>query len=94
MNVVENKLKNIVDPVLVIQGKDDPVVNPASGRDIYQKAGSRIKKYEAIKAEHHGILRGEEAGEVQTTVLEFLNDTFKFFHGFHSPRAHQYARFI
>jgi esterase/lipase len=76
MNVVENRLKNIVDPVLVIQGKDDPVVNPASGRDIYQKTGSRKKRFSPINADHHGILRGEEAEEVQSNVLEFLNDTF------------------
>ncbi len=76
MNTVEGKLKNIVDPVLVIQGKNDPVVNPASGRDIYKKVGSRKKKYNAINADHHGILRGEEAGEVTTKVLDFLNDAF------------------
>jgi len=76
MNVVEDRLKNITDPLLVIQGSDDPVVNPASGKDIYKKAGAAKKKIFTVKSERHGILRGKEAEEVNAKVLEFLQDVF------------------
>ena len=76
MDAVGKRLKSIIDPVLVIQGKDDPVVNPASGRDIYKKVGARKKKIVTIKAGRHGILRGKEAEEVNGQVLAFLDDVF------------------
>ncbi len=76
MNVVEDRLKNITDPLLVIQGSDDPVVNSASGKDIYKKTGAAKKKIFTVKSERHGILRGKEAEEVNAKVLEFLQEVF------------------
>ncbi len=74
MNLVEKRIKYIKDPTLVIQGSEDPVVNPVSGREIYEKIGARNKKFVSIEAKHHGILRGKEAEQVNTKVLEFLKD--------------------
>ncbi len=76
MDVVEKHLKNISDPALVIQGTDDPVVNPASGPEIYRKIGARRKKIIKIKASHHGILRGEGAEDVKKEVSAFLAGVF------------------
>jgi esterase/lipase len=74
MNLVEERLKYIKDPTLVIQGTEDPVVNPVSGRKIYKKLSIRKKKLVRIDADHHGILRGKEAAQVNAKVLEFLKD--------------------
>ena len=76
MNVVEDRLKKISDPLLVVQGSDDPVVNPASGKDIYKKAKAAKKKIFTVKSYRHGVLRGKEADEVNTAVLNFLNSVF------------------
>ncbi|HPD57220.1 MAG TPA: alpha/beta fold hydrolase [Smithellaceae bacterium] len=76
MDIVEKRLKEIIDPVLVIQGTDDPVVNPSSGPEIYRKTGASKKKIIRIKAKHHGILRGEGAEEVKKEVLNFLQQVF------------------
>jgi Esterase/lipase len=76
MNLVEERLKYIKDPTLVIQGSEDPVVNPVSGREILEKLGTSKKELVRIDAKHHGILRGKEAGQVNAKVLEFLKNIF------------------
>jgi esterase/lipase len=76
MNLVEERLKYIKDPTLVIQGSEDPVVNPVSGREILEKLGTPKKELIRIDANHHGILRGKEAQQVNAKVLEFLRSVF------------------
>jgi len=76
MNLVEDRLKYIQDPTLVIQGSNDPVVNPISGREILKKLGTPKKELIRIDANHHGILRGKEANQVNAKVLEFLRNIF------------------
>ncbi len=76
MNLAEDRLKYIKDPTLVIQGSEDPVVNPVSGREILEKLGTPKKELIRIDAKHHGILRGKEAEQVNAKVLEFLRNIF------------------
>jgi esterase/lipase len=72
MKQVENQLKNVKGPVLIIQGSDDPVVNAASAQEIFEKLGTKDKQILQIYANHHGILRGGEADKVNAMVLMFL----------------------
>ena len=72
MKIVDNRLGNVADPTLIIQGSDDPVVNPASAREIFEKLGTKEKQLLRIYADHHGILRGKEAEQVEEMVLTFL----------------------
>jgi len=74
MKMVNNHLKNVTDPALIIQASDDPVVDPVSSREIFNKIGSSNKQFFMVNANHHGILRGREAEEVCTKVLEFLRN--------------------
>ncbi|MEE9912308.1 MAG: alpha/beta hydrolase [Deltaproteobacteria bacterium] len=77
MKVVKSRLADVTCPVLVIQGSDDPVVNPASGMDIFTELGSADKQLVHISADHHGILRGRESDEVKEKVLLFLKKVFR-----------------
>ncbi len=77
MKYVKTRLADVTCPVLVIQGSDDPVVNPESGMDLFMPLGSTDKQLVHITADHHGILRGHEADEVKNKVLEFLQRVFK-----------------
>jgi len=45
MQHVEGRLKDITMPVLVIQASHDPVVNPASGVQIFEKSVARINSF-------------------------------------------------
>jgi esterase/lipase len=73
MRVVESHLPNVTDPTLIIQASNDPVVDPVSGQEIFDKLGAKEKHLARIVANHHGILRGREANEVNAMVLKFLN---------------------
>jgi len=77
MKYVKLRLPDVKGPVLVIQGSADPVVNPASGMDIYTRLGSADKQLVQISADHHGILRGQESNEVKEKVLLFLKSVLK-----------------
>ncbi|KQC14325.1 MAG: hypothetical protein APR63_14550 [Desulfuromonas sp. SDB] len=72
MKQVEDQLKDVKCPALIIQGSDDPVVNPVSGQEIFNKLGTKDKQLLRIYAKHHGILRGEGAEKVNAVVLMFL----------------------
>ncbi len=76
MNTVTENLHRITIPTLVIQGSNDPVVNPASAREIYEKPGSRDKEMWTLFAEKHGIVRGEQAERVAEKVAHFLDRIF------------------
>ena len=76
MKAVKDRLADVKQPVLVIQGSDDPVVNPASGFDIFSNLGSENKQLVQVNANHHGILRGKESDQVKTKVLEFVKEVF------------------
>ena len=43
MKLVENQLKNVMEPTLIIQGSDDPVVNSVSALEIFEKLGTKGK---------------------------------------------------
>ena len=73
MRFVENNLSKVIDPVLVIQASDDPVVDPLSGQKIFDNLGTKEKQLFMVNANHHGILRGQGDDEVNEKVLAFLS---------------------
>lgn len=77
MKQVEHQLKNIADPVLVVQASHDPVVNPVSAVEIFNKLGTADKQLLNIYASHHGILRGVESPKVNSAVLMFLESVME-----------------
>lgn len=76
MKYVKSRLPEVQAPVLVIQGSDDPVVNPVSGTELFSRLGSANKQLIRISADHHGILRGKASDEVKEKVLIFLKSVF------------------
>lgn len=74
MRIVEKRLGNVTDPALIIQASDDPVVDPVSAQKIFDKLGTNKKQLFMVNANHHGILRGKEADEVNAKVLKFLKE--------------------
>jgi esterase/lipase len=72
MNALEPKLAAIEVPALVIQGQDDPVVNPKGSFRVFQRLGSSDKAYVLLSFDRHGIVRGEGSERVHRTVWEFI----------------------
>lgn len=77
MSLAKQKLKNIADPVLIIQASDDPVVNPLSAAEIFNQLGTADKQLLTVYAGRHGILRGEEASKINSAVLMFLENVLE-----------------
>lgn len=73
MSYLEPKLVDITAPALVIQSSEDPVVNPQGSEYIFKRLASEEKQYVVFNFPRHGILLGEGAERVYTTIGEFVN---------------------
>ena len=73
MNNVDFKLKDISIPSLIIQGSDDPVVNPQSADEIFKRLSNSDRAMYRIYSKRHGIIRGDTCERVASEVLNFLN---------------------
>ncbi len=73
MNKTKKNLHKVKKPTLVIQGKDDPVVNPSSAHEIFQSIESRYKSLNIIEAKNHVIVTGKNSPKVFDSILDFIN---------------------
>jgi esterase/lipase/1-acyl-sn-glycerol-3-phosphate acyltransferase len=74
MNAVEGRLGELDIPALVIQGSNDPVVNPESAEEVFEKMGTKDKDLCTVFSERHGIIRGDGSEKVFEKVELFLNE--------------------
>jgi alpha-beta hydrolase superfamily lysophospholipase len=61
-------------PVLVIQGEQDPVADPAAAREFFERAGSTDKSYRSFPGLRHETHREQERAVVREVILEWLRD--------------------
>ncbi|MBI5895428.1 MAG: alpha/beta fold hydrolase [Desulfobacterales bacterium] len=76
MDVVEPRLANIRIPTLVVQSKEDPVVNPKGSERIFHLLGTSDKQYIAFNFKRHGILLGEGSERVHKVIGQFVQQIF------------------
>ncbi|MCF8092158.1 MAG: alpha/beta fold hydrolase [Desulfotignum sp.] len=69
---LEPKLKLIEKPVLVVQSRKDPVVNPKGTEKLFSRLGSGIKEYYLFDYERHGILTGKGVKRVYQAIENFV----------------------
>ena len=72
MDDLEPRLADLDVPVLVVQSRGDPVVDPRGSREIFELIGSADKEYLLFNFERHGILLGEGAQKVHRSIGEFI----------------------
>lgn len=72
MNATEQCLAEISIPTLVIQSSNDPIVNPASGQQIFDKIGSSFKELVLISRDRHGVVNGAGREDVFSHIGHFL----------------------
>ncbi|MBN1534391.1 MAG: alpha/beta fold hydrolase [Spirochaetes bacterium] len=77
MRVVEENLKHISIPTLIVQGSEDPVVNPSSAAEIFERVGTEEKELVKIFTKRHGIVRGKESHQVLRIILNFFDFIFR-----------------
>lgn len=73
MKKTRKNLHKIKKPTLIIQGKDDPVVNPSSAHEIYENIKSHSKELKLIEASNHVIILGKNSEKVFKEILNFIN---------------------
>ncbi len=72
MNKTRKNLPKIQTPTFIIQAKNDPVVNPSSAYEIYEKIKSEKKRILILDLDNHIIIRGEKTKELFEKILDFL----------------------
>lgn len=72
MDAVEEQLPNIVVPTFILQGSNDPVVDPASAMDIFSNVGTPLKELTYVQRDNHGIINHEGSQDVFERVYQFL----------------------
>ncbi|THB76403.1 MAG: alpha/beta fold hydrolase [Desulfobacteraceae bacterium] len=72
MDDLEPRLKQIEQPALVVQSRNDPVVEPKGTSRLFQHIGSAFKEYYIFDFDRHGILLGKGATRVYQAIENFL----------------------
>jgi len=70
------RLGEVRCPVLVLQGSEDPTVDPRSAETIYERLGTTEKDLALIPSERHGILY-EDIGGTHARVIDFVSKLTK-----------------
>lgn len=65
------RLEDVVCPVMIVQGSDDPVVDPSSSEVIKSRIRSSEKNLHTVISERHGILH-DDVGGAQDLILQRL----------------------
>jgi esterase/lipase/1-acyl-sn-glycerol-3-phosphate acyltransferase len=73
MNECDKNLELVNIPTLVIQGKNDPVVNPKSAENIYNKIKSNIKQLSMLDFNNHVIIYSDKRELVFKEIKEFFS---------------------
>ena len=74
MTKADKRLKNIRAPILILQGDNDPVVNPKSAQFIYKSVKSKWKKLVLVPRKNHTIILGEGSQETFESIYRFIKD--------------------
>ncbi len=68
---MKRRLGAVTCPVAVIQGTDDPIIDPRSAELVLDKIASKETSLHMIPCARHGILN-EDIGGTQELVISFL----------------------
>ncbi|EDZ62161.1 esterase/lipase-like protein [Sulfurimonas gotlandica GD1] len=73
MTKADSILTQIKDPILVIQGDNDPIVNPKSAQFIYKGVKSKVKKLVLLPRDNHSIILGTGEEEIFESIYHFIS---------------------
>ncbi len=72
MHGLEDRLKDIKVPALILQSGADPILNISGARSLYDHLGSERKEYHLFNIKRHGILLHEGSERVYDTIGHFI----------------------
>ena len=74
MEHAKTRYAKVTAPTLLIQGDNDPVVDPRSGAEIHRALGSGDKQLVSVPRSNHVIVRGKGAARIHRQVLAFCQE--------------------
>lgn len=74
MKICEKNLKNVLIPTLIIQGKNDNIVNPISAKIIYEKINSTNKSLKEMDFSNHSIITNARKEDVFKEIELFFKE--------------------
>ena len=66
------RLKQVHQPLLIVQGRKDPTVHPETPDIIYQRVASKIKEKHWMEASAHCVIIDQEMEHVKQITLDFI----------------------
>ena len=72
MKKIRKSLHKIQKPILIIQAKDDPVVNPTSAYEIFEEIKSIDKTIKIIDSSNHVVVTQEDTKELFDLIYDFI----------------------
>ena len=74
--VLQENLKQITLPILVLQGGDDKILDPEGARMLYQESSSADKEYKEYPGAYHQLLveYPDVREDIKTRTTTWLND--------------------
>ena len=72
MKKTQKNIPKIQTPTFIIQAKNDPVVNPSSAYEIYEKIKSEKKELLMLDLDNHIIIKGENTKELFEKIYSFI----------------------
>jgi carboxylesterase len=86
------RLKQVHQPLLIVQGRKDPTVHPETPDFIYQRVESKFKEKHWMEASAHCVIIDQEMEQVMQITLDFIQKISpKKASKFHKPERHQEA---
>ncbi len=70
---LEDRLKDVHCPALILQADRDPVVEPESAVIVIESIGSEYKRLEMIDSDRHGTLYGD-IGDTRKLIIDYLDE--------------------
>lgn len=72
MKKIRKTLHKIQKPILILQSKDDPVVNPTSAYEIFNEIKSTDKTIKIIDSSNHVVVTQEDTKELFDFIYDFI----------------------
>ena len=72
MKKIRKSLHKIQKPILILQSKNDPVVNPTSAYEIFNEIKSTDKTIKIIDSSNHVVVTQEDTKELFDFIYDFI----------------------
>lgn len=73
LDQVESRLTEVKCPVLIVQSDNNPVINEASSRKVYERLQSEEKQFVLFSFDRHVLINGDGAGKVLQAITSFVH---------------------